>query len=293
MSGNTLSWIIRGCSLLLLIVLQYSAARTDLSASSVAVLLIVLGIPHGAADHLIFQARYPGQSWRVQRWKFFAFYLVLMLLYGGLWLLLPLLALLLFLGVSVYHFGQSYGIGSLASRMAWGLFVLSFPVLLHWPEARPIIERMVGSSLPPDGTLTIVLCGALVAANLLLPLLDLHADRTNRRATLRRLLDVILLTVVFMSTDLLLGFAVFFLLWHSLPAAVEQWGYLHRHRLSADVWAYGRQLLPLSLGALISLGAVYGWLAQGTVEGIDLGIVFMLVSLITLPHAFLVDRVYR
>ncbi len=143
MGSSGLSWGIRGLSLLVLCLVQAIGNEPGISTTGLALLLLVLGIPHGAADHLIFRARHPERQWRGQRWKFLGFYSLLVVLYGVLWHAFPAVAFLVFLGVSVYHFGQSYGEGGMASQLAWGSFVLLFPVMLHYPEAAPIIERMV------------------------------------------------------------------------------------------------------------------------------------------------------
>ena len=293
MSGNQLSWVIRGLSVLLFFLAQSLADQPGLSTPTLALLLLVLGIPHGAADHLIFQARHPELERRARQWRFFGFYLLLVLGYGLLWYALPLVAFLLFLGLSVHHFGQSYGEGSPGSRLSWGLYVLLFPILLHYEAAQPIIERMIGRSLPIPATYLLGCCASLLLLNVVQPLLDLHRSCPNQQQTARRLLDLSLLTALYLSTDLLLGFALFFLLWHSLPAAAAQWTYLRQRALVENFRAYVLQLLPLTLGALLSLGGLYLWVGQGDGVGVDLGLVFILVSLITLPHAFLVDAVYR
>jgi hypothetical protein len=41
------------------------------------------------------------------------------------------------------------------------------------------------------------------------------------------------------------------------------------------------------------MGLVYWWVERQTDVPVDMGLFFILISLITLPHAFLVDRVYR
>ena len=293
MGSSGLSWGIRGLSLLVLCLMQIIGKEPGITTTGLALLLIVLGIPHGAADHLIFRARHPNREWRGQRWRFLGFYSLLVVSYGVLWYLLPAVAFLIFLGVSVYHFGQSYGEGGMVSQLAWGSFVLLFPVVLHYPEAAPIIERMAGTTLTIGEGEQIKVCGLLILCNLLALLWEAAHQLASRREVARRMLDLVLLTALYLSTDLLLGFGLFFLLWHSVPAAAEQWRYLHRRAVVADVRGYLRELLPLTLGAIGTLGGLYLWIAGGHGGGIDLGVVFMLVSLITLPHAFLIDRVYR
>ena len=294
MGSSGLSWSIRGLSLLVLCLVQLIGYEPGITSTGLALLLIVLGIPHGAADHLIFRARHPERQWRNQPWQFLGFYSLLVILYGILWYLFPAVAFLLFVGVCVYHFGQSYGgKGGMASQLAWGSFVLLFPVMLHYPEAAPIIERMAAKTLAISVSERVTVCDLLIVANVALPLLEASRHRATRREVARRLLDLALLTALYLSTDLLLGFGLFFLLWHSVPAAAEQWRYPQRRAVVVNMQGYLRELLPLTLGAIGTLGGLYLWISSGRGSGIDLGVEFMLMSLITLPHAFLIDRVYR
>lgn len=274
--SSRLSWLVRGLSLLAILLAPATGG------TAFALILLALGIPHGAADHLIFRSRLPpGIPFRAP--AFLAFYFVIVGLYALLWWGAPELALLVFLGVSVYHFGQPYG-GNPASRLLWGCFLLGFPVLYHYPQAAPIVNGMLGYDLQLPPWVATGIPTLLVTANLSFALLN-HQQQ--------RLVDLLILGVVFVCTDLLLGFAIFFLLWHALPALIEQWKYLSRHRLSRGWGSYLLQLLPLTLGAFVSMGLAYLLLHQRGSQMPDLSYVFIMVSLITLPHAFLVDRVYR
>ena len=92
-----------------LIVLGLSAVLGTLGVDVMLVvslvLIGVLGIPHGAADHLIFNKLFPKQKHNQAR--FYALYLSGILVYSLLWFLGPLLALGLFILISAYHFGES------------------------------------------------------------------------------------------------------------------------------------------------------------------------------------------
>ncbi len=293
MSGNFLSWFVRGITLLVtFLVLQLEDSMPGLSTTGLAVALIALGIPHGAADHLVFRSVRPSSTDRFPL-AFTAYYLLLIVAYGSLWYLVPAAAFLLFIGVSVYHFGQSYEGGGTWDTVTWGAFVLLFPILLRFEQAGPIISQMIGNPLSLPAGVSLGACLLLFGLSIFVPGLRYGAGKISQRELSRRYLDVVLLTFLYLATDLLLGFAVYFLLWHSLPAGWSQWVYLKGKQLSHSPIAYLRQLLPLSVGAFVSVLLVYLYVVVFTGKTVDLGLLFMLVSLITLPHAFLVDHVYR
>lgn len=233
--------------------------------------------------------------------RFSLYYALLVGAYALLWRVFPVMSLLLFLLVSAYHFGQEQlaasprGTGKLHAIL-WGGFVLSFPLLCHYEEARPIIEQMVRRELPllttPQRSAALI---GLLAVNAYF-ILRSHAEARTAAERLqwrRSLLDLLLLSALYLSTNLLLGFSLFFLLWHSLPAAVSQWRYLQRQQLTTDLRQYLYQLGPLSLGAALGFVLFYHYWPTDPGAGLDLGPVFIFVSLITLPHALLMDAVYR
>jgi Brp/Blh family beta-carotene 15,15'-monooxygenase len=275
MDDSRLSWSVRLLTLVLIPFLSVNGGW------EVALVIILAGVPHGAADHLLFVARYPRHR-RPGSLRFALFYLVACGLYGLLWSVLPTLSFGIFLLVSLYHFGQTGG-GSRIVRLAWGLFGLGFPVLYHFAAARPIIAEMTGSSLfIPLGVSRGLAFGLLAAAVALAVL----------RSDYRRLLDLAILTALFIFTGLLTGFAVYFLLWHSLPAARDQFRYLRHYRLSGRVTGYLKQLIPLSVLALLAMvlaGVYMDWQGKPDVMFARL---FIFVSIITLPHALLVDTIY-
>ena len=96
-----------------MIIIMVSLIKHELFVSSslvVALVLIVfIGIPHGANDHLLF-FNLINKSVDKNNKKsilFFASYIGLIILYVCCWYLFPTFSLGLFILISIYHFGQS------------------------------------------------------------------------------------------------------------------------------------------------------------------------------------------
>ena len=244
-------------------------------------LLLLLGVPHGAADHLLHnvtageRARGPG--------AFARFYLVAMTVYTLLWAGAPSAAFAVFIELSVYHFGQTQP-GSLTDQLIWGVFYLGFPVTYHYAEAAPIVAGMLGHPLPDPGRWIEWVPWSLALAAL--------ANAVYRRR-FDLVTDLAVLSLMYVSTGLLLGFAVFFLFWHSLPSALAEYAFL-RSRLRPAHWReFVRYLLPMSVAAAAFLWVAHAWLFVPGAPVLPLSRAFVLLSIITLPHAILVDRIYR
>ena len=132
------------------------------------VILVLVGIPHGGIDHLIHnpEIRPKGLVHFIIR------YLLLMSAYGLLWWLLPVAALIAFLGMSAYHFGQSHFLeqGQLQPKegllyLLKGSFFLSVILFGDWEMTQEILSPILTVSIPE--TYRLLSMGLLMACSLL------------------------------------------------------------------------------------------------------------------------------
>jgi Brp/Blh family beta-carotene 15,15'-monooxygenase len=109
--------------------------------------MILVGIPHGAVDHLLETG-----SWNLKKAPMFIInYLVLAGVIGVLWLFLPQIALIIFILYSMWHFGQAdgkiWGFSSITSFL-WGGSVLLYILGTHAQETNTILISMGSIPLP-------------------------------------------------------------------------------------------------------------------------------------------------
>lgn len=292
-------------SLTFLCILLGSLLPGLLAASEVYLvlgLMLLLGLPHGATDRGLYEALRTGGRPR-KPWRFHALYLGVIAAYGLVWYLLPALAFVAFLVLSVYHFGQSnwahtrYGSSTLrrAHYLLWGAGVLFTPILLHLDQAGAIVGEMIGGTAwLPDSATALQLIGGLALLNGLVILALRLTGRLDAGAFGRELLAYGLLLGLYFTNSLLLGFTVYFVLWHSLGSARDQW----RFFTSRDRPFTLRRLLP-DLLAVIGSAALFcglawgGWLQDAALSPYWMSWIFMIISLLTLPHMLLVEALYQ
>ncbi|MEM9524981.1 MAG: Brp/Blh family beta-carotene 15,15'-dioxygenase, partial [Bacteroidota bacterium] len=109
-------------------------------------LMLIIGLPHGATDHGLFESLEEGKGLR-KNFSFYFGYVLVLGAYGLMWYLFPLFAFGIFMLLSVYHFGQSNWVGvnygkAWADRLhylLWGAGILLTPILLHAEEAAMIV----------------------------------------------------------------------------------------------------------------------------------------------------------
>lgn len=263
-------------------------------------LIVFLGIPHGATDHIIFQHLSRGFLGSRKLLLFYVNYLLLGGLFALTWWIAPMLALIIFLFISMYHFGQSNWnyVNNIDSRskvllnFIWGGFVVFAPILFHFESVEEIISLIVRQSLPSlqAGYLEGI-AWSLFTLNLFFVLTLIWNEKLSIKEGLNELINLVTLTCLFFFTPTLLGFAIYFVLWHSLSSMLDQVSFLKARLRSYSLRNYVIQILPISIivigGLLISV--IYLPVFQ---DSVDVGWLFVFISAITLPHIILIDMLY-
>jgi beta-carotene 15,15'-dioxygenase len=247
-----------------------------------AVLLVVVGIPHGANDFLYREEKtFKGGV------KFLLAYIGAMLLYAGLWYLLPSFALLLFLVITVHHFGQSNFESQTTwhlPALLWGLWLLAAPISIHLEESTAIFFEMTGGSGAVSWT-PIWLTGIRLG---LLAVYLLVAWRKYPQVFAGLLLQAALIAIWLEFTPLLSGFIVVFALWHSSQSLYFQWNNFKLQRSNLPqlkiFW------LNMALFTAISFGFLY---VVASITPLTTALLFMLLAIVTLPHVFVMDHLYQ
>ncbi len=302
------------------LLLGWALAPQALEAYLFAPLLfsvVVLGLPHGALDHLV-----PGRSgWA---WgKRLGPTLLYCLIYATLaalvllaWRLAPLATFWGFLAVSLLHWGQGdlHFLESALGRrrparwsaplalLARGALPILVP-LLAFPEYFGRLAR--GAALAfgaPAGAGALLSSGArgallLTCAALLVgyALDTLRAARSPAWLALE-LGEVALLLGVFVWVPAPLSIGAYFALWHAprhlgrlLVLRPADAAGIARGRWLRPAARLARDLAPLTLVALVALGALYAWSA-GRVTSLEVfvALYLALIAALTLPHAVVV-----
>jgi len=247
-------------------------------------ILVLVGIPHGGIDHLIHNPDIRPRGLI----HFIVSYLILMLMYGLLWWLLPLAALLAFLVMSAYHFGQSHflGQGQIQTKegllyLLKGAFFLSVILFGDWEMTQEILSSILSLQLDEETRLAIM--GVLMVSSLVTQGLN------NKPFGLGDALDFLVLVPILYFSPLLISFSVYFGFWHSIPSMLAEYKYLSQVPAFNSPLKFGRQLLPFSGISLIGIGLLL-FLGFKFLESSDLYLLFfVMISLISLPHILYMD----
>lgn len=264
-------------------------------------MMLLLGLPHGATDHGLFLALRKDKP-TGKKINFYLAYLGVIAGYGLIWYTVPLLAFTIFMLLSVYHFGQSNWVdvkhpnGFLARMhyIMWGVGILLTPILLHGGEAVAIVATMTDTVIGLPGQQSILwFIGLMAIANLIIMLAMAIAGRISSARLGKEVLGYGVLLLLFFTNSLLLGFTVYFVLWHSLTSIKDQLRFFQR-RLSPLLrrQLYGEISMTVVGAFTFCLILWFGPGPEAALQPYIIGGVFIFISLLTLPHMLLVEQLY-
>ncbi len=269
----------------------------------VSILLIsMVGIPHGAIDHVLFLEK----SRKISTFQFYAFYFGLMAIYVVAWLQLTFWSLVFFLVLSAYHFGQSQfsdlkinsRITAALLHLVWGTSLLSGLVFYNHQEI--YITMTSDSSLPAlaqvfnTDAFEYIYYLSLAGTVISFILLKVTKKISNKRLAYE-ILSWGLILLAFVCLPPIIGFTLYFISLHSMKVMEEEFNFLRSVRTNFSISKFIQLLLPYSLiGFLGTWGMVafaqLGWIGG---NGSDILLVLILLSILTLPHSIVMDRFYQ
>ena len=236
-----------------------------------------VGLSHGAIDYLTDRTI----NNRKQFIKFIVSYLFKGAFMGLIWIVLPDLALLVFITFSAWHFGQAdfrewkYKQGF--NSFIWGLIVLITILFYHHDETIAVLEHIKGLQIYRVflglsvnqlfiGKLSITLFSILFAAY--------HKSK------------LMLLTICYLLLStmlpLIFSFGIYFVIQHS----VQGWRHLKKD-LKTNSYNLWKKALPFSTGGAL---IILIFMLANNKEYI--GMFFILLSCISMPHIFSMHSFY-
>ncbi|MEY4048492.1 MAG: hypothetical protein RL284_2043 [Bacteroidota bacterium] len=243
-------------------------------------LLLAIGIPHGAGDHLIAAKIAQRENLTFHLWPFIVYYLGIMLVYAALWFVSPLISFIIFIAISVFHFGDMEDVHPVEPAKTWvnlakticlGTGILSFILVSHWPEAYRIITDMqvkLPAKLPEFS----------IFSSLLFLLLGFQ------KKNFHSFFNTFFALVIGYFLPLIPAFICYFSCCHAITSFEGM-----RKHLEMKIEELYKKLIPFSLGAFL-LGILYIKLVSNDLQ---LYPIFNFLSLLTLPHFLLMHKLIK
>jgi Brp/Blh family beta-carotene 15,15'-monooxygenase len=254
-------------------------------------LILTFGILHGSNDITLIASI--SNKKRTSK-RLLLTYLGAIVMVSLLFLISKALALLFFIVISAYHFGEQHLGECLKSKtklktpffLFYGFVILFMIFTIKVNEVIAVISDVTGLTLQKSLFLNILLG---VSAGLLCISLKLIRDRILVINPIKELFYLGVLAIVFANSSLVWGFAIYFIFWHSLPSLKDQLDFLYGKATKKDFLKY---LKASSVYWLISVVGLFGlyWFLKDSVD-FFITVVLYVLAAITFPHVLVMSKV--
>jgi Brp/Blh family beta-carotene 15,15'-monooxygenase len=265
--------------------------------------VFITGIPHGSIDHYLYMVNTQVKISAKYLIKFLIQYIGVGLIYAFFWWLNPALALLIFIGISAYHFGELDTLNfdfrnkkyAFIVAFSYGLFFLLNLLLVHSKEVLPIIQSFPGIDLVSiellDISNSLIPLFPILSVLLLFIILfiSLHKGSYFSRTTVINLLQLVALQVVVFTMPLLLGFAFYFCAWHSVLSIKIILNHLS-WQTKSPLFVL-KKLIPTNVVSWLFLGILLVYFRSDLHT--LLAVLFLGIAILTAPHIGVISKMLQ
>ena len=134
----------------------------------------------------------------------------------------------MFIVISSYHFGEEHNSNKIRTRnkldklyyINYGLIIFGMLFYNSKPQLKTIMVDLTGTYLNSN-----IIKTTLIVNIIIFILLHIYFKLNKKillKETLEEVFYIMFLFLVFKTTSLIFGFAIYFILWHSLPSILNQ-----------------------------------------------------------------------
>ena len=253
--------------------------------------ILTFGIVHGANDLLLINKTTDTTK---SIFTQFFIYLTLVLLFFIFFYIIPSLALITFIILSSYHFGeQQWTLFEKTNNniikilyFSYGLLIFSILFYFNFNDVSFIIKDITDQSFDLTFFKKLLIYSSLTT---LIISIVLFKHLKNQLLIQLFLLIFFLITVYF--TDLLMSFAIYFVLWHSLPSILEQSKFLFGSSERTHLKIYLKKASLYWILSILGLTVTY-YIFKDSQSQL-LSIFFSFLAAITFPHTFVISKIKK
>lgn len=257
------------------------------------ILILTFGIYHGANDILI-SSKIFEKNKGINSRTILVLYVFQVLFALLLFYISPILGLLLFVLASSYHFGEQQ-LGFLKQilpqiflkiyALNYGLMLFFLLFVLHPDEVVTIVAQIANTVIHKS----FISIGFMffMSTFLLQTIIWMFNYDTCREPLFYQLIFLGVFAVIFKVSSLIWGFAIYFIVWHSIPSIQLQTKFIYGSLSRIHFIKYIKDAFLYWLVSVLAIGLFYYF--QSTSK-FFITIIFSFFSAITYPHAFVIFK---
>jgi Brp/Blh family beta-carotene 15,15'-monooxygenase len=254
-------------------------------------LIFTIGILHGANDLVLIKNSKTTKN-NFSFLKSLLYYIIVVLSGLLLFYLLPPLALFLFIIVSAFHFGDQQGlyfkydtpkIILVAYPFIYGLLILFLLFFFNQTEVESIVNTIIRIQLP-----TLYITEILITTLFLFTAITAFyywKFECFRSKIIIELFYLLVFTILFKTSSLIWGFAIYFIIWHSVPSILDQMKFIYGTVTLEHFKTYCKNGFAYWLASIIGILILYFLFKD---QEIFNALFFSFLAAITFPHVLVI-----
>ena len=256
-------------------------------------LIFSFGILHGANDLVVFK-KIAVTKKPISYIKLLLSYITVVSFSALIFVIIPWLALLLFILISGYHFGEQHWQGLEHYNFKWiqpiyqfnyGIFILLLLFVFHAKEVEQIIFSITNVNIEFIN-LAYVLDFFGITLSMFFAYYYYKSIKFKQKIV-EELLYLLVFAILFKVGSLIWGFALYFIFWHSIPSLHDQITFLYGKYSFKNFKLYFKSAFIYWIISLFGIVVLYLFFMDETIFD---ALFFSFLAAITFPHAFVIVK---
>jgi Brp/Blh family beta-carotene 15,15'-monooxygenase len=247
--------------------------------------ILTVGIVHGANDVSLIS--FITKSRGISKNKYLISYIAIIIVMSIAFFQFPFLALLIFILFSCYHFGEQHfysrlyqaGVTGNLLYLSYGILIFGLLFYLNYTETSSIIAELTGITIDAFYFLYFLILGLIATCVLVFINLKNFKDGVDY---FQEFFLIALFALLFKMASLLWAFAIYFIIWHSLPSLSDQTKALYGRLDASSLIKYFKSSLVNWIISVIGLAVIFYISSRLEIRFITLFFAFL--AAITIPH---------
>ena len=258
------------------------------------ILIFTFGMVHGSNDIMIVDKL--SKKTNSTFFKILSTYLIVVTAAILIFYFIPVLALVLFILFSAYHFGEQHWEEVLSNLslplqkfffFCYGLLILYLIFLFKVEEVIKIIYEI--TSLELNDIYASEVTQILFVILFLITGKAVYKKQIAIKSVLRELFSLLVFAIIFNSSSLIWGFTIYFIFWHSIPSLLDQITFIYGDLKKKSILKYVKAALPYWLVSLVGIAVLFLIFKD---EKHFHSLFFAFIAAVTFPHAIVMLRMF-
>ena len=258
------------------------------------ILIFTFGMVHGSNDIMIVDKL--SKKTNSTFFKILSTYLLVVTAAILIFYFIPVLALVLFILFSAYHFGEQHWEEVLSNLslplqkiffFCYGLLILYLVFLFNVEAVIEIIYEI--TSLELNDIYASEVTQILFVILFLIIGKAVYKKQIAIKSVLRELFSLLVFAIIFNSSSLIWGFTIYFIFWHSIPSLLDQITFIYGDLKKKSILKYVKAAFPYWLVSLVGIAVLFLIFKD---EKHFHSLFFAFIAAVTFPHAIVMLKMF-